>query len=523
MRPAGRRRDLETLVIAVLLAACGAVTPLAAPARIDEPRLYDTELPPMPRVPQIAPPMSCKPRPRPGSAIKLVEFAPIPIPASPRGPTVADRQRELWPRPPGEVAGLVDLEGLRACYRWARFSHPELDGDVTVELEVDSHGVVTPSVEVPDQRWRELGDCVGDVLRATRASAGVAAPALMAVPLRFTPTDQAPPADRPARPAPAPAPPPTGCVPISAARATRLAAPARVVVEAFDPTLEEARASGRHARVPSVKLGVPVRSFELTTAQIRDVLGYQRGGFGACLARARADGLPDGVVVELRSTIEADGTVTGTQARMLGDHELPAGTAAERCLAAALEALWFPPSDWPTRIIVPLVQAPPPPAPPLPVLPARAPLEDVVAGAVAAADAGEHDLAARRYGALIAQVKADPRACAWRTARVASLRAREPWVGDAELAAVAELAATPVRPRDAACISDAADLLLGIATGPHALGVALGQPSLTGLAADRYALLAPLRPHLGQLAYFHAEALQALGRFDEAATVRSTR
>ena len=288
------------------------------------------------------------------------------------------------------------------------------------------------------------------------------------------------------------------------------------VIDAFDDDLEHARERRREAlearrhggtrasSVPTVRIGEPTVNRTLAAATIKAFLGYQRGAYGACFAAARAAGMVDGTAIELEATIELDGRITGVRSRTA---QAPAEAA--RCLAAAVAAVPMPPSDGLTRVRLTLVQAAP--LGPVPAMPPQATLDEIVAGAAAAAGAGYADLAARRYGALLAQLPDDPRTCGWRVARLAALREAAPWIGTAELAEVQALAAT-ARPADAACIAGAAEQLMSIATTPHALGVKLHRPTLLALAVARYAMLAPLAADLPNLTYYRREAEGALDR-----------
>lgn len=519
------------VVVAGLMAAGLGVAcrPSPAPRAVAAaPRLYASSLPG--RAALVAPALDCTaPMLLPGRRpARRIEATPLHVPASAVGPRISSRPRLALPRAPEEVQALVDVPTLRACYRWARFATPSLQGTAEVVLAIDDYGVVEATFASPAgageaAAWADLGACVTSAFRARSLRPLLSAPATTTVPLVFVPSEQAPPRRRPARPALTAVTARRGCV--ARAPVVELGRAPAVTVDAFDQTLADARTEvvGRTAPVPPVQVGEPVVVRTVPASVVRETIGYQRGAYGACFAAARGAGLPDGAEVTLRATVDPDGRLRSPAARLVTPAQHVAGPALEACLIEALQALWMPPSDDGFSVVASLVQAPP--LEPPPALPAWVPLEQLVAAAGRAQALAAHAQASAYYGALLAQAPADPRGRQWRLARLTSLREEEPWIGETELGEIAALVEEPHQP---ALAPDTAAQLCTIATAPHALAIALHHPGLLALAVNRYELLAPLAAELESLSYFRAEALWALGRVDDARrrfaiTVRSTR
>jgi hypothetical protein len=256
------------------------------------PRLYASSLPG--RAALVAPALDCTaPMLLPGRRpARRIEATPLHVPASAVGPRISSRPRLALPRAPEEVQALVDVPTLRACYRWARFATPSLQGTAEVVLAIDDYGVVEATFASPAgageaAAWADLGACVTSAFRARSLRPLLSAPATTTVPLVFVPSEQAPPRRRPARPALTAVTARRGCV--ARAPVVELGRAPAVTVDAFDQTLADARTEvvGRTAPVPPVQVGEPVVVRTVPASVVRETIGYQRGAYGACFAAAR--------------------------------------------------------------------------------------------------------------------------------------------------------------------------------------------------------------------------------------------
>jgi hypothetical protein len=444
----------------------------------------------------------------------VYDFESLVVEPLPWGPRLAERPADGLPRSTDELrAALAQrAEALSACYRWARWAAPRLEGRVTVAGTVDPWGrLAVRSAE----SWRAAGgplaDCVRDVLDGLALPGVTPGVTEARFELRLCPSDQLPAARRPPRPRPpppSPEPPPV-CVPADAPAGTLAPDRPLALVSDHDPERPAGEAlrdcerrcrerctQGRRQAVAEVHGSLVVSTCHPRRHPDRQgllrTLQWNLGAWRACYveALARRPDLAGTATFELRLGRGGEVAALELSRSTLADAE------TERCLQAAFASAVFdlprgPAAEFlePT-LFVPLELRPVPAPAPLPAAPAER--------AAAALARGDGPTAAAAYAALVQAEPAHPETCARLAGLVRALRLAEPWGGARTEAAVRTLQAhAAANPHDAAlpaCLDEVARPLQEWATVPHQQARRDGPTAGYAEAARRYRLLLELPP-----------------------------
>jgi hypothetical protein len=460
----------------------------------------------------------------------------------PFGPLIKDDLRSGVPRSLYDVQQALERHRplLKACYRWARFRRPGLQGLVAIRLELGYLGVAaTAQARAETRGGAELAGCVRDVLLGLQVPPYPFRRADVQVRIGFRPSGQIHPPRPPARPRATRAAPvlPGGCVQVPDLPPDRLKATRPLlVVDDFDQAqqrvmdhrvflerLERWRRGERPrpVRQPRILMwhtscGYVHPGKDTLIAVVRRNMGRYRQCYRAALKRR--PGLRGRVTVQ--AVVQRLGSVTAAiQSSTVGDPTL------ERCLQRAVEELWFVPPGQLLILGVPLTLRPADASGgQVAALARRATVARIERGATARRRAGDSLGALRLYRALLHQRAHHLRACSWHVGALEAAQEAEGWQGARVTREAGELAEHLRRrrrgPGDAACRRRAAAALAGLATRPHLLARRARTTAFKEAAVRRYRWLVSLRPALTnvvKLRFYLAEALYGLGHHDEAA------
>ncbi len=423
---------------------------------------------------------------------------------------------------------------LRACYRRARWTKPDLAGDVPVGLSIDEWGRVERVTTDAAAIDSDLGACLSRVLTGTSVGSYTPRRTFLTVVFRLLPSGQTRPKWRPARPALRPR-AATGqrvCVEQPAVLPLdRLDEPAAiVVVDDFskEQDQEERReryradkkawiAGGRRGPEPKMVPDVIPCYARLRGKPNRpDVaasVSFQRGDFEACYAEAVARGHSAGGEVELVAFVNRAGQFEAPRPRSstTGDGRL------DRCLGDALAHAHVATGlGGIFEVHVPLRLSPAAGA----VASVATDAEETAGDAL---DRGDGETAWDRYRNALAATPA-PRRCALTVGLLQAALTAAPWQEDERVSAAVEevreaMHAAP-KSEVATCQKQALPILTAWVARPFDLGGATRRPAIERRAAARIQRLLSFEPALpgsGLLRLLRGEALIRSSRWLEAA------
>ena len=477
------------------------------------------------------------------------DFDPMPVEPYDYGPLVSERPRDSDPRSPGNIRVHRRKEVFDACYRWARFRAPELQGIFRVSATVDFNGCAESVVSLDAAPGMEaLARCVQDGIRHTlvdeRFTPRITEASFTVV---FRPSGQALPRDPPPRPPkpgpsetcrPAPHPPDASrdVIDIGELELTDYSeAQARNERSAaFHKEYQQWVREGRKGTAPRPEVEMDIGETYMPCASIQDLssiretIGFNLGAYRRCLAQAnqRHAGLTGRAEFTMRVAISGIVESVTPGSSQGGDPIL------ESCLRASLANLWFdygflhPSRGEASSVIfdIPFDLA---------VGEATSPREMPPDAEVSALDEWSYAMLKRGDGCralggfkrLLATAPGHPSLCHWYAGALKATQLVAPWIEDPRVIGAAEafVQYTNEHTDDPAlplCIAEAWPNLVTMASRLHKLARLSHEDRLLSRAAERYRFLlsATLPPHrAAALHYFLAELLLLSETYDGAA------